>query len=186
MEAALALVVVVALIAGVSVVGTDLGGETRTSQLATRAVRLAARIGDRPTSDLDLLALVGAGLGGATLERLVVYRPADADGGVPPGCGGLRPTGTTPIGVVGWCTAFGPAHLAALADAPASARGCGSASWEGAWCPEVRRSDGAAPGWVGVLLEVRGPGGGGVIADASSVHRGRAVAALDPLPPGRP
>lgn len=182
-EAALVLVVVVALITGVSVAGAEWGGGTRVGQLATWAVRLAARSSDPPTSDLEVLALVGAGLGSASLERLVVYRPTGADGSIPSGCADLWPTGTDPVGVTGSCNAFGPGHLAALAGAPAGARGCDPGSWEVSWCPAARRRGPGSPEWVGVLLEVRTPAAS---ADTTIAHRARAVAALDPPPPGRP
>jgi hypothetical protein len=186
-EAALVLVVVVALLAGVSAVSGEWGEQTRTEQLVTRAARLAARHTDPVTSDLDVLALVGGGLGAATLERLVVYRPVGVDGAPPPACVELRPTGTVPAGVVGACTAFGPGHLEALAGAPVSARGCGPGSWEVTWCPATRRTTADAPGWIGILLDVRGPDGATVSSGAGAIRRSaRAVAAVDPPPPGRP
>ena len=186
-EAALALVVAVALLAGVSVVGREWGGGTQAEQLATRAARLAARLTDPVTSDLDILAFVEGGLGGATLERLVVYRPDGVEGAPSPACLGLQPTGIAPAGVAGACTAFGPGHLEALADAPVSARGCGPQSWEASWCPALRRSEAGTPAWVGVLVEVHRPGGAGAGgAEAAIHHSARAVAALDPAPRGRP
>lgn len=187
LEAALALMVVVTLVVGVSQVSGSWGSETSTDRLAARAVRMAASVGQPQVSDLDLLALVGAGLGEATLQRILIYRPAGPDGAPSASCAALRPAGTAPAGVAGWCVVYGPEHLAAWASGGAPLVSCAAGAWDESWCPARRRPDDGATGWVGVLVEVRPRlGGSWDAAGASEVSSAQAVAALDPVPRSRP
>lgn len=183
----MALVVVVALIVGVSKVSDSWGSEMTADRLAARAARLAATVVDPEVSDLDVLALIGAGLGKATLERLVIYRPPGPDGAPSSACAALRPVGTAPAGVAGWCVAYGPGHLAAVATGGVPEVSCSAGSWDESWCPSRRRPDDGTAGWVGVRVEVRSRPGGTVDAtDASGRSSAQAVAALDPVPRSRP
>lgn len=186
LEAALALMVVVTLVVGVSRVSGSWGSETSTDRLAARAVRVAASVGQVQVSDLDILVLVGAGLGEATLERILIYRPAGPDGAPSASCAALRPAGSAPAGVDGWCVAYGPEHLAAGASGRAPLESCAVGAWDESWCPASRRSENGAVGWVGVLVEVRPRLGGTWDATGpSGVSSAQAVAALDPVPRSR-
>ena len=185
-EASVALILLVSLTLGIAAVAGPWGSRTETDRLAARAVRLAARVVDRPASDLEVLSLVAAGLGSGTLERLVVYRPTGPEGAPSSACAALRPVGTAPAGVAGWCTAFGPGHLAALRAGGATVPSCAPGSLEAAWCPSTRRTADGTAAWVGVLVEVRRSGGGdGPGSEPPELIGARAVAALDPLPGGR-
>lgn len=186
LEAAVSLVVLVALVLGVTTVARSWGRQTDVDRLAARAARAGARVVDQPASDLEVLELVGAELEGATLERLVLFRPSGPQGLPSPECASQRPSGTTPGGVSGWCSTYGPGHLAALA-VTQPATGCVPGSWESAWCPGQRRTGDGSSSWLGVLLDVRhAPTGGWEAGSAPTVVTGRAVVALDPLPEERP
>lgn len=181
-ETALVLVVLVTLAAGVTTVAGTWGPVTSADRLAARTARMVAGVTQGPPSDLDVLALVAAGPDGPNVERLVVYRPAGPLGEPTTACAGLRPQGSAAAGVAGWCTVYGPGHLAALATAGGGSRGCGPGSWEAAWCPTSRRADPATGGWIGVLVELRVGSPAlpwGVRRDP--LARAQAVVALDPL-----
>lgn len=185
LEAAISLLVIVALVVGVSVVSASLGAATTLDRLAGRAVRLAGSARDPLPSDLEVLALMAGVESAEVFERLVIYRPLGPHGGVPSACRSLQPEGVAPSGVAGWCTAYGPGHLEGLEAAPPWARGCGPESWERAWCPAMRRAVQDAGPQVGVLVEFRVrpqvPRG-----DETSIVAARAVAALDPVMGERP
>lgn len=178
-EAAISLVVVIALVAGITTVAGTALPSTALDRLAVRAARLATSFSGTAPSDLEVLTLIGAGLDGGVLERLVLYRPVNASGDMPAACADLRPATAVPAGVAGWCTVFGPAHLAAVAGGQRPPVGCAPGSWEVYWCPSVRVRDGSAT--LGVRIEVRHPDrsdptGTGAITVSSS-----AVLALDPI-----
>ena len=186
LEAALGLVVVVALLLGVTAVAERWGPRTTADRLVWRAARLAAQAGDTSVGDRAVAELVAGGLGEATLERLIVFRPVDASGRPTSACLSLRPASPVAVGVAGWCNAYGAPHLATLTptggtgSAGGGGWGCGSGGWESPWCPATRQRDRSGSGWVGVRLELRRPPSSGTSGPGPLVTV-TAVAALDPV-----
>jgi len=182
-EAALVVVVLVSLIAGIVEIGSLSRSRISLERLAWSAARVTAMNTGSPSSDLDVLKAVGESLEavpGAVLRRVVVFRSVTA-AGTPPGvCQGLWPQGTAASGVPGQCNVYGPDHVSAAVSLASIPTGCAPPSWEAAWCPASRVRGLPEPDHAGVLIEVEQlPTAPGLFAIGSRTVSATAVVRLE-------
>ena len=184
-EAALVVVILVALIGGIVEVGSLSRSRIALERLSSSAARTIAT-GTAASSDLDVLRAVGESIGtlpGADVRRVVVFRSDTGSGGLPQGCEAVRPTGTEAAGVAGVCNVYGPAHVDAAISLSrvAPPTGCAPPSWEAAWCPASRVRDLPGSERAGVLIEVtQHSPTAGLFGFRSSVITATAVVMLEP------
>lgn len=156
-EAALVVVILVALISGI----VDISSLARTrialERLASSSARVTAMGASPASTDLDVLEAVAGSLEtmpGAVVRRVMVFRVESATGAPAPECEGLQPETASASGVAGLCNVYGPAHFAAMGSSVQPPMGCTPPSWEGAWCPAQRSRQQPAADHAGVLIEV--------------------------------
>jgi len=184
-EAALVVVILVALIGGIVEVGSLSRSRIALERLSSSAARVIAA-GTAASSDLDVLRAVGESVGtlpGADVRRVVVFRSDTGSGGLPQGCETVWPTGTEAAGVAGVCNVYGPAHVDAAVSLSMAIppTGCAPPSGEAAWCPASRVRDLPGTERAGVLIEVTQHALAiGLFGSQSRVISVTAVAMLEP------
>lgn len=157
-EAAGLVALLMAVIVGMATVASAWQGKAGVERMAQTMARLAADGAHNALPDSSLLAVAVASAANSNLvvDRVVVFRADSPDGQLPAGCDGPPQDNAGPQGVHTMCNLYGPAHLAAVA-AGTTFSGCGLASPQRRWCPELRSGGTADPRAVGVLVEARTP-----------------------------
>lgn len=183
-EAALVVVILVALISGI----VDISSVARTrialERLASSSARVTAMGASPASTDLELLEAVAGSLHampGVVVRRVMVFRVESDTGAPPPQCEGLRPETASASGVAGLCNVYGPAHFTAMGSSVQPPMGCTPLSWEGAWCPAQRNRQQPLADHAGVLIEVeQQPLATGMFTSQPRVLTATAVVLLEP------
>lgn len=183
-EAALAVVLLVALIGGIVEVGSVSRSRVAMERLSSSAARVTAMGTVSSSSDFEMLKTVGESLDalpGVVLRRVVVFRSDSPSGALPEECDGLQPLAATATGVAGRCNVYGPMHLDALLSQSQPPSGCSPPSWEAAWCPALRDRGYPGADHAGVLIEVeQRPLVSGLFTSQPRLLATTAVALLEP------
>lgn len=120
-----------------------------------QAARTASSVADDPNADYDLLRSLDATLDdlrNSSIERVVVFEAATADGAVPAAClSASRPDDLTPAGVEGVCNIYSESQV--RTDSIAQFGNCDS-GWDQYLCPTERDRDAVPPDRLGVYVEL--------------------------------
>lgn len=183
-EAAIVVVVLLALIGGIVEVGSVSRARVALERLSSSAARVTAMGSLSASSDLEMLRTVGESLNtlpGVALRRVVVFRSDSPSGAPPPACDGLQPLGATAAGVPGLCNVYGPAHVEAVLSPSQPPTGCSPPSWEAAWCPASRDRQHPGGDHAGVLIEIEQyPLAAGLFTSRARLLTTTAVVLLEP------
>jgi hypothetical protein len=157
-EAALVVVVLVALIGGIVDVGSLAQSRIALERLTSSAARATTMGIPSPPSDLPVLLGISESLDampGVVLQRIVVFRSDSTPGELPPQCADVWPAGTSAAGVQGVCNVYGPGHVDALRAGQPYLAGCSPPSWEALWCPASRVRLASGPDHAGVFVQIQ-------------------------------
>jgi hypothetical protein len=157
-EAAVVVVMLVALISGIVDVGSLAQSRIALERLVSSAARATTTGTTSPPSDLPMLIGIGESLDampGVVLQRIVVFRSESTLGELPAQCADVWPAGTSATGIQGVCNVYGPGHVDALRAGQPYAAGCSPPSWEALWCPASRVRLASGADHAGVFVEVQ-------------------------------
>jgi hypothetical protein len=161
--------------------GAALVAGDRVAGATARAARVGAVGGSRLEADRDLLVALRAGLPAeelSRLDRVVVYKPTGADGGVPAGC--IKPPGDpSEVGNAACNTYTGETVRNAMAGSMLGFGG-GPTAKDGGWPPATRRDTlSAGPDYLGVWVRTVHHGVLGVVVHEVAITR-RSVVRIQP------
>ncbi len=154
-EFALVLPIITVLLLGIFEYGNlwrQVGTLERAAQQGARTVTQQA---DGRFADYEALRSVDSatrGMSGVEVTRVIVYRPADADGTVPAGCLGGSVAGT--------CNTYTGAQARTVNPSGFPTAGgstnptCAGGSWDQGWCPTTRPRSDTSPMQVGVHVTI--------------------------------
>jgi hypothetical protein len=152
------------------------------------AGRVGSGLGRNRYADYETLRSVATSvenLTGASLERVIIYEPTGADGGVPAACLSVVATGLSPKGVPGSCNVYSPAQVMTASPTGFPDNGtptCGS-GWDQHWCPFARDDTAPNTSSFGVYVEVDYQPFTYVVDHTITVER-TAVFRVEPCVPG--
>ncbi len=173
LEFALVIPLLVLLAFGTAETGMAWTAHNRVEGAVSTASRVGSAAGRDPDADRSILVALRASLPAealANLDRVVVFKPSNADGGIPTGC--IKPTGSTSqAGVAGSCNSYTGATVRTVTDT--SNLGTADDSWRG----ELRNDSLAdPPDYLGVYVRTRhdsktGAGFGNFTITRTSIYR---------------
>jgi len=166
-EFALMAPLLVLLILGIVEYGSILRNETTITGAVRNAARVGAQYQDDALGDKNALSSLYASIGSAqrvVIDRVVIYRSDVSTGAPPAACLSVNVTGS-PLAAHGDsannCNAYSAAQVAAAASGgtwSTAVAACGSSTWDGFWCPSVRRASLAGidspPDYLGLYISV--------------------------------
>ena len=176
LEFALVLPLLVLLVFGTAEAGLGWTENNRVEGAASTAARVGAAAGQDATADEQILIALKASLTPeslANLDRVIIFKPANADGGLPASCN--KPTGSTSqVGVNGSCNSYSGAGVRAVtSDTATTDLGSNDDYWRG----ELRNDSLAdPPDYLGVYVRTRhdsktGVGFGNFTITRTSIYR---------------
>lgn len=139
---------------GTAEMGLAWTAHNRVEGAVSTAARVGSSSGDDPNADVNILLALRSALPTeslANLDRVVIFKPADLDGGVPTGC--IKPVGSTSqAGVNGACNTYTGATVRTFGTGPDP---LGAA--DNPWLVTVLRKDSLAgpPDYLGVYVRTR-------------------------------
>lgn len=144
------------LLMGLGTVEMGMGwvAHDRVETAVAQAARVAAVSGSRPEADRDVLLTLRAALSSdalANVDRVVLFKPSTASGGVPSGCikpvGDASETGTTS------CNTYTGDTVRAVSSSSMAGFGGGPTARDRFWAPSTRKDTLAGPpDYLGVWL----------------------------------
>jgi Flp pilus assembly protein TadG len=122
------------------------------STTARAGARIGSQLGNDRLSDYEILKGMQAAVAdipNASIQQLVVYKSATADGSVPAAC-------TASGSQAGVCNVYTPADFARPSSDFAGANSCSTGSPDIAWCPTTRETrQSVGTDYLGVYVRVR-------------------------------
>jgi hypothetical protein len=140
LELALVLPFLCLLAFGTVEVGMAWVTNNRVEGAVSTAARIGASSGSRAEADRDILVALGAALPGgelARLDRVIVFRPVDEAGTLPPGC--IKVAGSTSDVGAPSCNSYSGATVRAVSAGSMNGFGGGTGTKDAYWPPATRR-----------------------------------------------
>jgi hypothetical protein len=153
-EFALVLPFLLLLGLGTAEMGLGWVAQDRVETASAAAARVAAVSGSRVESDRDVLVALRASLPGpelANLDRVVVFKPVTAQGGIPAGCI-KEPGSLSEVGAAG-CNTYTGATVRSVTATSMAGFGGGATDADHYWAPATRIDTLAGPpDYIGVWV----------------------------------
>jgi Flp pilus assembly protein TadG len=166
-----ALVLPFLLLLGMGTVEMGLGwvAHDRVETAGAQAARLAAVSGSRLESDRDILLTLRTSLPAAeltNLDRVVIFKPSTAQGGVPANC--IKAVADTSEVGTATCNTYTGATVRSVTSASMTGFGGGATAADRYWAPSTRKDTLAGPpDYIGVWLRTTHKSATGFFADFS-------------------
>ena len=187
-EAALVLTFVSMVVFGVIEYGFAYRDVNTIERSLQSAGRVGSGLGRNRFADYETLRSIATSvdnLAGASLQRVIIYKPTGLDGDVPAACLAVAATGTSAKGVAGTCNVYSPAQV--MTASPIGFPDNGSATcgtgWDQLWCPFARDDTAPNTSGFGVYVEVDYEPFTYVIDHTMTIER-TAVYRVEPCVPG--
>ena len=157
-ELAILLPVIILFVFGTVELGLAWVSDNRVEGAVAQAARIGATSGSRDEADRDILVALRSSMPAeqlARLDRVVVFRAADASGRVPDAC--LKPSGTTSdVGVAGSCNSYSGATVRLTTIDSMVGFGGTTGKKDSYWAPFSRKDHLAdPPDYLGVFVRTR-------------------------------
>lgn len=147
LEFAIVVPVLLLLAFGTAELGLAWVANSRIEGTTSTAARIGASGGSSLDADRNILVSIKSSLPAselANLDRVVVFEPSNADGGVPSSC--IKPTGSTDqTGVTGRCNTYSGATVRGVSSSSMVGFGGGASDVDRFWAPVTRKDTLAGP-----------------------------------------